>query len=71
LKKEIDFCNRGVPKHLGRIADSMEKWEGRISEELGLTKADVASIKMKYPMDLKLQTYVILYPYERSQHGPA
>ena len=58
LKKEIDFCNGGVPKHLGRIADSMAEWEGRISDELGLTKADVASIKTKYPMNLKLQMYV-------------
>ena len=58
LNKEIDFCNNGVPKHLGRIADSMYEWEGRIAEELGLTKADVANIKTKYPMDLKLQMYV-------------
>ena len=58
LDKEIDFCNKGVPKHLGRIADSMEEWEGRIAEELGLTKADVANIKMKYPSNLKLQLYV-------------
>ena len=58
LDKEIDFCHSGVPKHLGRLADSMAEWEGRIAEELGLSAADVASIKMKYPSDIKLQSYV-------------
>ena len=55
LDKEIDFCNKGVPKHLGQIAESMAEWEGRIADELGLTEADVASIKIKYPSNLKLQ----------------
>ena len=58
LDKEIDFCNNGVPRHLGQIADSMDEWEGGIAEELGLTKADVANIKTKYPSNLKLQLYV-------------
>ena len=58
LDKEIDFCHSGVPKHLGRLADLMAEWEGRIAEELGLSAADVASIKMKYPSDIKLQSYV-------------
>ena len=55
LDKEIDFCNNGVLKHLGQIADSMAEWEGRIAEELGLTEADAANIKAKYPSNLKLQ----------------
>jgi GTPase SAR1 family protein len=58
LDKEIDFCYKGVPKHLGLIADLMEGWEGRISDELGLRKADVEFIRKKHPSDLKLQSYV-------------
>ena len=58
LDKEIDFCNKGVPKHIGQIAESMAEWEGQIAEELGLTEADVASIKTKHPSNLKLQVYV-------------
>ena len=57
LDKEIDFCYKGVPKHLGRIADSMAEWEGPIADELELTEADVASIKAKHPSNLKLQLY--------------
>ena len=58
LSRVIDSGNYGVPKHLGRIADSMDEWEGPVAEELNLTKADVAKIKLKYPIDLNLQTYV-------------
>ena len=58
LDKEIDFCYKGVPKHLGRIADSMAEWQGPIADELGLTEADVASITTKHPSNLKLQSYV-------------
>ena len=43
-------------KYLGRIADSMAEWEGRIADELGLTVADTAAIKKKYPGELKLQS---------------
>ena len=46
----------GDPKHLGQIADSISEWEGRIADELGLKKADVAAIKCEYPNKLKLQT---------------
>ena len=45
----------GVTKHIGRIADSMTEWEGAIAENLGLTPADVANIKTKYPFSLSLQ----------------
>ena len=58
--KEIDFYNKNVPKHLGRIADSMAEWEGRIAEELGLTEVDIANIKTRYPSNLKLQMYVCM-----------
>ena len=57
LDREIDGKNKGVLKHLGRIADTMAEWEGRISDELGLTKVDVEMIKTKHPNRLKLQTY--------------
>ena len=52
----IDACNNGVPKHLGLIADSMAEWEGRISNELQLTPADVAEILTQHPNKLKLQS---------------
>ena len=53
---DADHDVRGVPKHLGQIADSMAVWEGRISDELKLTLADVASIHTKYSGNLKLQS---------------
>ena len=56
LDKEIDAGGHGVFKHLGQIADSMTEWEGRISDELKLTPADVASIHVKHPRNLKLQS---------------
>ena len=56
LDKEIDADNNGVLKHLGQIADSMTEWEGRISEKLQLTPADVAKIQKKHPNELNLQT---------------
>ena len=55
LYKEIDANNNGVPKHLGQIADSITEWEGRISELLQLTPADVASIQTLHPNKLQLQ----------------
>ena len=56
LDNVIDADGHGVLKHLGRIADSMTEWEGRISDELKLTPADVASIHTKHPRNLKLQS---------------
>ena len=55
MDKEIDEGACGVPIHIGQIADRMEEWKGPIAECLGLTVADVASIKMKHPSELKLQ----------------
>lgn len=52
----LDFDNNGISKHLGKIADNMHEWEGRIAEELGLTPADISVIKTKYPGELRLQT---------------
>ena len=52
----LDFENDDVPVHLGRIADSMYEWEGPVAEQLGLTQADVAAIKLKHPGELGLQT---------------
>ena len=47
-----------TPKHLGRIADIMCEWEGRIADELELSEADVSAIIAKHPRELKLQMYV-------------
>ena len=57
MNQVIDFQN-GSPQHLGKIADIMYEWEGRIADELGLTEADVAAVKTRHPGNLKLQTYV-------------
>ena len=56
LNQILDFENDGVSKHLGQIADTMYEWEGPIAEQLGLTRADVAAIKIRHPGELKLQT---------------
>ena len=42
-------------RHLGEIADSMAEWEGLIADKLKFTASDVASIKTKFPRNLKLQ----------------
>ena len=55
----MDGENAITSKHLGQIAaDMMYEWEGKIADELGLTMVDVADIKLKYPLNLQLQTYV-------------
>ena len=56
LNKRLDFEHDGVQKHLGEIAGSMDEWEGRVAEELMLTKVEIASIKTDYPLKLNLQT---------------
>ena len=55
LDKVIDGDHGGVPKHLGRIADTMDEWEGSVAESLRLSPADVAEINAKHPGKLKLQ----------------
>ena len=52
----IDADNNGIPKHLGQIADLLAEWEGSVADGLNLTPADVASIRIKYPNNLKLQS---------------
>ena len=56
LHQKIDGANEGVPRDLGKIAEAMYEWEGCVADALGLTPADVASIKMKQRDDLKLQS---------------
>ena len=56
LDQVLDSMNDGVSKHLGQIADRMYEWEGRVADELGLSPADVAAIKCKYPKGLKRQS---------------
>ena len=50
LDKEIDFehkTGRGqtVPKHLGKIADSMTNWECAVADYLGLGQTDRNDIR--------------------------
>ncbi len=56
LDQEIDYENGDVPLHLGRIADSMYEWEGKVAECLGLTQVDVKAIKAENPGKLELQS---------------
>ena len=56
LDQVLDFENGGVSKHLGQIADSMYEWEGAVAEQLGLTPAEIAAVKLKHPGELRLQT---------------
>ena len=51
----LDSEHGGVSKHLGQIADDICEWEGPIAEQLELTIADVAAIKMEHPCKLRLQ----------------
>lgn len=55
LDTEIDAQFGGVPKHLGQIAKSIDKWEGQVADQLRLTEAEVEQIKMKFHGGLELQ----------------
>jgi hypothetical protein len=51
----IDTTHDQVSKDLGQIANTMYEWEGSVAEQLDLTRAEIAAIKMKHPRQLKLQ----------------
>ena len=60
LDQEIDFEHRDIrgqviPEHLGRIADSMVDWEGRIADLLGLSDVDRSDIRAKNLNKPKMQ----------------
>ena len=60
LDDEVDFEHRTaggqvVPKHLGKIAESMMNWEGTIADHLGLSDQDRSDIKMSNIGKPKLQ----------------
>ena len=55
LDQVLDYGSGGVSKHLGQIADSMDKWEGPVAEELGLSQANIAAIKTAHPNELNQQ----------------
>ena len=55
LNQVLDSENGGVPKHLGKIADFIYEWKGKVAEELGLTRSDVSNIKQRYQDRLDLQ----------------
>ena len=58
LDQVLDYNSGGVSKHLGQIADSMDKWEGPVAEELGLSQANISAIKEAHPKDFNLQVWV-------------
>ena len=60
LDGEIDFEHRDsrgqvIPKHLGRIAESMTDWEGDIADHLGLSDSDRSDIRERNSREPKLQ----------------
>ena len=55
LDQVLDYGSGGVSKHLGQIADSMDKWEGPVAEELGLSQANIVAIKTAHPNELNQQ----------------
>ena len=62
LDKEIDFEHRNaageiIPRHLGKIADSMKDWEGAVADSLGLSEADRSNIREMHPFQAQLQRY--------------
>ena len=49
LDREIDFehpsaTGQIIPKHLGKISESMTNWEGAVADHLGLTVAERSDI---------------------------
>ena len=62
LDREIDFEQRDergqlIPRHLGKMAESMTDWEGAIADHLGLSEPDRSGIRYMYPKQLELQRY--------------
>ena len=62
LDREIDFEHRDergqlIPRHLGKMAESMTDWEGAIADHLGLSEPDRSDIRDKNPREPKLQRY--------------
>ena len=62
LEKEIDYEHKNplghvVPKHLGRISESMTDWEGDIADHLGLNEPDRSDIRERYIGEPRLQRY--------------
>lgn len=60
LEDVLDSKSNSVLKHLGEIADSVLEWEGAVAENLRLTPADIADIKIQYPKKIKLQALVTI-----------
>ena len=60
LDREIDFEHRDergqlIPRHLGKMAESMTDWEGAIADHLGLSDAVRSDIRDKNPRQPELQ----------------
>ena len=51
----VDYGSK-APVHIGQIAEVVREWEGRLSDGLELSPADVRSIKTMHDRDLKGQT---------------
>ena len=56
LDKVLDH-DRKSELHLGKIADAMIDWKGKIAEHLHLSLPDIEEIKMAHPTRLDLQKY--------------
>ena len=62
LDREIDFEHRDergqlIPRHLGKMAESMTDWEGAIADHLDLSEPDRSDIRDKNPRQPELQRY--------------
>ena len=60
LDREIDFEHRDersqlIPRHLGKMAESMTDWEGAMADYLGLSEPDRSDIRDKNPRQPELQ----------------
>ena len=60
LDREIDFEHRDergqlIPRHIGKMAESMTDWEGAIADHLGLSEPDRSDIRDKNPRQPELQ----------------
>ena len=60
LDREIDFEHRDergqlIPRHLGKMAESMTDWEGAIADHLGLSEPNRSDIRDKNARQPELQ----------------
>lgn len=58
LDQILDSGHEDVPLHLGNIADNIPDWQGRVADNLGLTRVEVSDIKRRLKDEPELQRSV-------------